>query len=162
MNYFKFLALGLSLIFMQNNFAQGIIRSNISSFGSQLTNGEYSISQTVGQPSNTSVFINDKATFRQGFQQPLKSISKSVNNELISYSIYPNPNNGQFVIEVEMLNDSEYEFVIYNILGAKLYEDVAVSKVKKNVNITHLSEGVYILNIIENNYSLGNIKFVIY
>ena len=162
MNYIKLLVLGLGLFFAQNNFAQNIIRSNISSFGSQLSNGEYTISQTVGQSSNTSVFVNEKASVRQGFQQPLKSDSKSIQNELLNYSIYPNPNHGIFTIDIEMLKDEEFEFEIHNILGAKVYKDIAHSKIKKNVNIAGLSAGVYLLNIIENNYSLGKIKFVIY
>lgn len=162
MNYLKLFAFAIGFFFVQDNFAQSIIRSNLSTFGSQFSNENYSISQTVGQSSNTSVFVNDKTTFRQGFQQPIKSISGSENNELLNFTLFPNPNNGFFTLNVEMLKNETFEFEIFNYLGAKIYKDVAISQVKKEVNVSHLSAGIYLLRIIENNYSLGEIKFVIY
>lgn len=163
MRFIKFLALGMTLFFVQNNFSQNIIRSNISSFGSQFSDGNISISQTVGQSSNTNIAKSEKVIFRQGFQQPLKASSNLNNDNLIlNYSLYPSPNNGFFTINIEMLKNEAFEFEIINILGSKLYKDIAYSQVKKDINVSHLPGGVYILRIIENNYSLGEIKFVIY
>lgn len=162
MNGIKFLVMGLALIFAESIVAQSIIRSNLSTLGSQFTNGDFSISQTAGQSSNTSVVYNHKMAFRQGFQQPVKANSSSRDNELISYTLYPNPNNGVFTLEIEMLKNEEFDFEIINILGSKLYSDKGYSSVKKEINVSHLSGGVYILRIIENNFSLGEIKFVIY
>lgn len=162
MNYFKLLTIILGLSFVQNNFAQSIVRSNLSTFGSQFTNGDYTISQTVGQSSNTSVLVNGKTTFRQGFQQPTKSIASVDKNELLNFSLYPSPNNGFFSINIETLKNEAFEFEIYNVLGAKIFKDVAFSQVKKDVNISNLSSGMYLLRIIEKNRSLGEIKFVIY
>ncbi len=61
-----------------------------------------------------------------------------------------------------MLKNEEFDFEIINILGSKLYSDKGYRSVKKEINVSHLSGGVYILRIIENNFSLGEIKFVIY
>lgn len=162
MNYLKIIAVVLGFAFVQNNFAQSIIRSNISTFGSQFSNENFAISQTVGQSSNTSVLVNDKMSFRQGFQQPIHSISKKDVNKLLNGTLYPNPNNGIFTLNVELLKGETYEFDIFNYMGAKVYEDMALNNVKKNVNVSHLAAGVYLIRIMENSNTLGEIKFVIY
>ena len=65
-------------------------------------------------------------------------------NEL-SYSdisIYPNPSNGVFFIDIE--KDIKFEYDIYNLMGKKI--DSGVNK--KEVNLTKQPQGIYIINIL--------------
>ena len=142
--------------------AQSIVRSNISVLGSQFSNGEYTISQTIGQSSNTQSVLTSNLHVRQGFQQPISSEISNVRNELLNLNLYPNPNTGIFTLEVDLFKNEDFDFEILNILGSKVYKNQGVSNTKKEINVSFLPAGVYILRVLENSYTLGEIKFVIY
>lgn len=60
-------------------------------------------------------------------------------------SIYPNPNNGEFVLELNT-NDRESTIYIYNIMGEKVAQK-QVSGGKQTVDVSYLANGTYIVNI---------------
>lgn len=65
-------------------------------------------------------------------------------------SIYPNPSNGQFIVEFANSGNRELFVRIYNVVGQVVYThrvDPADSFVKKEINLQNEARGVYMLQI---------------
>ncbi|MCH2225833.1 MAG: T9SS type A sorting domain-containing protein [Crocinitomicaceae bacterium] len=65
---------------------------------------------------------------------------------VIDFDIWPNPNNGKFEIQIE---DSEEltEIFILDMYGSVVYEQIA-RKASIEINLTHLSRGMYLLKLV--------------
>ena len=64
-------------------------------------------------------------------------------------NLYPNPvSNGKVYISTK--NDSEKEIIIFDLLGKKVLQTLISSK---ELNVSNLNSGVYIIKIIEDNAS---------
>jgi len=64
-------------------------------------------------------------------------------------NLYPNPvSNGKVYISTK--NDSEKEIIIFDLLGKKVLQ---ASISSKELNVSNLNSGVYIIKITENNAS---------
>lgn len=65
--------------------------------------------------------------------------------------VYPNPNDGNFFLEVSHVNAGEHIYVsIYSVNGQKVYSTVdrtASEIFKMNLNLIHLSKGFYIIHV---------------
>jgi hypothetical protein len=72
--------------------------------------------------------------------------------------VYPNPSSGIFTIEMEgLMSDKMINFNVYNVMGQIVHkEDYKAhdSFISKQINLSALSEGIYFINIIQNNKSL--------
>ncbi|MBI4947449.1 MAG: C10 family peptidase [Bacteroidetes bacterium] len=64
-----------------------------------------------------------------------------------SVSVYPNPSNGQFKIELEL--NSKAQIVICNTLGETIYK-VQAQQGKQEVNISDFAKGIYMLKVFNN------------
>jgi hypothetical protein len=60
------------------------------------------------------------------------------------FEIMPNPNNGQFYIQVSELNGVEEELLIYDIKGM-LYGRERITSTKQLIDFSGLTEGMYIV-----------------
>ena len=83
--------------------------------------------------------------------QENKSISATKTQEptIEGLTIYPNPtNSGKIFITTKSSLDKKVE--IFNVLGKKVLESVTTSK---EVNVSHLEAGVYIIKIKEGDAS---------
>ena len=73
------------------------------------------------------------------------AVSKTQEPSIEGLTIYPNPvNSGKILISTKSSLDKKVE--IFNVLGKKVLETVITSK---EVNVSHLSAGVYIIKIKE-------------
>lgn len=65
--------------------------------------------------------------------------------------VYPNPNEGNFFLEVSQVNTDEHIYVIiYSVNGQKVYSTVDRSSseiFKMNLNLIHLPKGFYIIHV---------------
>ena len=81
-------------------------------------------------------------------------------NHLLNYSfkIYPNPNNGQFIIENNIYIPNQ-QYLIYDVYG-KLVKSIAIKLPKMNVDLSEFANGIYFikLNSKEINNSLIIVK----
>jgi len=77
-------------------------------------------------------------------------------------SIYPNPNPGDFMIDLTALkNDSKLNVQIFNCLGQSVYaEDKVTGGVRTNIHAPYLPSGIYFIRI-QNSETQWNKKFVI-
>ncbi|MFA6924111.1 MAG: T9SS type A sorting domain-containing protein [Bacteroidales bacterium] len=67
--------------------------------------------------------------------------------------IYPNPNNGNFILELNSANNDDVEIRITNLLGVMVYQEKNVAikgGLTKEISLTDKSEGVYIVAVIGN------------
>jgi hypothetical protein len=59
-----------------------------------------------------------------------------------SVKIYPNPNNGQFILELTNV-ESGATVCIYNLLGARIYHTTAKNMSSHKINLPGIKKGIY-------------------
>ena len=70
----------------------------------------------------------------------------SVNEEFkLNYNVYPNPSNGKFTID-NLTNDT-YDLIVNNIFGQQVLEEKQIINVKKEIDLSLFSSGIYIIEI---------------
>ncbi len=85
---------------------------------------------------------------QQGFSQS-NANDGLLQQKIENLSIYPNPvSNGRTFIYITTKRNLSKNIEIYNVLGKKVFKTMLTGK---ELNISKLSPGVYVLNIIENN-----------
>ncbi|MBC8046186.1 MAG: FG-GAP repeat protein [Fimbriimonadaceae bacterium] len=87
-------------------------------------------------PSSTSPY-SDIYTF---ITDPLKMNSLESDNNV---SVFPNPGDGNFNI---IMNDDEYELMIYDLHGTCMYQDHFIAA-HYTFDVSHLSNGIYLIYI---------------
>lgn len=73
--------------------------------------------------------------------------SKAKANNIVKFFAYPNPVN-QGKLTITTFNAKEKEVTIYNVLGKKVFTQ-KFSVNKKQLNVSHINSGIYIMKIIE-------------
>jgi hypothetical protein len=103
------------------------------------------------------------AFFTPFYTSPCSGTPSAINalkNNYGNVKVFPNPNNGKFSIESDMINEKSI-IEIYNVLGEKVY------KVNLNADITEINlstqpKGIYLYRVIEQNGNLiGEGKVII-
>lgn len=143
---FIFIFLFCCLIFAGGN-AQQIIRSSLSCLGNSVTETDFRYRSTVGQPSNTFLFSEEKTTLRQGFQQPFGSVkSKCLSCVFCEFAFYPNPTNYNTLVYLNTPDKFE-SIIIKDTQGriCKIYSGNFFSE--KTIDISALSNGIYFISL---------------
>jgi len=87
-------------------------------------------------------------------------VSNGINeNTKIDFAIYPNPNNGDFMVVLNSQLENNTSINVYNTIG----QNVFTSKISNNhqrFNLSNLNKGLYFINI-ENDYSRTTSKIII-
>ncbi|MCD4680327.1 MAG: T9SS type A sorting domain-containing protein [Bacteroidales bacterium] len=82
---------------------------------------------------------------------------------LTSFNIFPNPNTGQFVLEMELTQQADFEISVINISGQEVYNEKLKSisgKCQKNFDLSNLSKGIYNFQLLTND-GVVNKKIII-
>lgn len=77
---------------------------------------------------------------------------------LSTISIYPNPNTGDFILEIDLQKSGNCQINITNMLGQKVFEEIRFLSNSKNkipIQLSNISSGAYNVNLIidKENYS---------
>ncbi len=71
---------------------------------------------------------------------------KKTEAEMTEWSIYPNPNNGQFELKMKNTSNETIKIKVYNLVGGIVYETEIVSDDKiKKINMDGVSNGIYFI-----------------
>ena len=73
------------------------------------------------------------------------SVTLSINESAPGFIIYPNPSQGESIIEANGLNE-EITIEVMNTLGQIVYSSVTV-QAKTNLSLSHLSKGIYSVSL---------------
>ncbi|MGB1039555.1 MAG: T9SS type A sorting domain-containing protein [Flavobacteriales bacterium] len=110
-----------------------------------LSNGKYAVEIIKSSCSDTSQCVD------------INSVGIDINN-LEGYKCYPNPNSGNFIIELNSMID-ELSVSIYSVNGKLVQENVFYKSNKINVN-TELTSGVYFV-LLNDGKSKQRVKIVV-
>jgi hypothetical protein len=94
-------------------------------------------SPVIAIPDEKSTFITDE---KAKSVDPDK-ITKSVN-------VYPNPNNGQFTLELTNI-ENQATVSIYNLLGVSVYQSTSKNVSGHIINLAGIKSGIYFLKVID-------------
>jgi len=76
----------------------------------------------------------------------------SAGNEVrnLTCSVTPNPGNGSFILNILNGQQDQVNIQVYNMVGNTVYQETNIpvnGSLKKNVNLTNLSQGIYFLKV---------------
>jgi hypothetical protein len=82
----------------------------------------------------------------------VRRINKAVKlNDLEKIIVFPNPTQGEVVVQFKIEQESQTEISVTDMVGRKMIEilntKVPVGEYKYNVNLTHLDNGFYLMSI---------------
>ncbi len=124
--------------------AQTLNRQTIGSQGSLASNDGVRIQQSIGQPAIVTNEKNDGTGLRQGFLQPLTFTGES--NEL-DVHLFPNPNQGEFAFQVNVENDTKFNYQLFDQSGKLIEFNSAIGNTLVPVKILNPAQGLYHLKV---------------
>ncbi len=74
-------------------------------------------------------------------------VSTKENKIPVSFGLYPNPTSNYLLINNQDLKNKNLTYSIYNVTGQKLSEGNLKSNEEQNIDVSKLSQGVYIINV---------------
>ncbi|MDQ3193029.1 MAG: T9SS type A sorting domain-containing protein, partial [Bacteroidota bacterium] len=102
-----------------------------------------------GNIANTYYYINGTPMIRLN----VASIYTSVKDDVvkpISFSVYPNPNTGEFNLNMTNEKAGTYMISISNLIGQQVYTErvtVTNGNLQKSMNLSNFEKGIYILTV---------------
>jgi hypothetical protein len=98
--------------------------------------------------------INCKSAFSLYTYDPSGTIGVKENEKnKINFALYPNPNNGEYEVTFNSLDNEDLTYNVYNIVGQLVNTGSYKAQYGENtikINMTGLTNGIYILNIFDN------------
>lgn len=138
--------INLFLLNCFSSYGQSIIRSSINSLGSAVSEDGFILRQTIGQSSNTLIFMNGEVTLRQGFQQALSGENIYQVPDLLDFRLSPNPARDKTLIEFSR-EIKDYTITIYNLTGTPLAIIPGQELQSRWLDLKSFPEGMYIITI---------------
>jgi hypothetical protein len=137
----------------------------ISTAGNNPNNGE-SLVQDIdgiqeGVNPGTWLYTTTAPCLRLNFDPSIVGVNVGINeNETLSkFIIFPNPNNGQFNIQIKTSEKEELNVVIRNVVGQTVYSDKVsvINSLNKSLDLSHFKKGIYTISL-EDNSSIFTTK----
>jgi hypothetical protein len=134
------------------SYGQSITPSVVNSTGGSFTDGNAQLSFSIGESSIFTKSTVDGIVTEGVFQPKVSLITVISNNNSTSIEIYPNPTTDILFIKGESC--STYQLI--NMKGSTLKSGTFA----KSLNITELSQGVYILKLLKEKEVIEILNFV--
>ncbi|MCC6721177.1 MAG: T9SS type A sorting domain-containing protein [Bacteroidia bacterium] len=148
-------------IFILTLFCHNLFGQNETSVtGGTATGTGGTATYTVGLPLYTNQ-TNSSFIILQGVQQPKEflTISYKKSPDLTHISVYPNPANSFFFIQLDANNNNLMNYKLISSDGKKVAENI-IDDALTTVNTTDLAAGVYFLQIFSDNKLLSSTKIL--
>jgi thiol-disulfide isomerase/thioredoxin len=111
---------------------------------------------------NVTAFVQDdedqKVYQSESIQLSVKTENAAIMNRI---SLAPNPANEYLLVEIPNVENGTFTASLTDALGKKVGNSIVFTKNMQNIALTHLSNGVYFLNIYDKNVFLGMKKVVV-
>jgi hypothetical protein len=148
--------------FVYNIQAQIIQRSAISTFGNSISQNGLYLSQTAGQGSIAVQTESDGVILNQGFEQAIALYLNQVKQHEIQLRVYPNPNNGNFSIALDLPRNTNFTYAIFDAAGKLIHSDSGVSGQETPVQLGYaISPGAYMLKLESENGAIGKTTVIV-
>jgi hypothetical protein len=150
-----------ALLLLSINYAQTVSPQSVNSVGVKMTQSNGSVSFTLGELRVLSTTDSDGNSLGEGFANSATSSTtvtaiKTPSIDELNVSIYPNPSSELVFIEIL---DTKLEWVYVKIIDQTgrliLSEQYQGIRNKIGINTQDLPQGIYILNLSDNNQTLG-------
>ncbi len=159
MKHIKIISLLFLIAYFENSKAQTYSQPAevISAGGGESSGGNYSNFGVIGETFVDSCITGGNYNTSIGFIYDVACgeivgiDEMNLNNQIIK--IYPNPNTGEFVIEMEITEPQELEIKLLNVIGQVIYEEGLnqyTGKYQKTIDISKQATGIYTLQLISN------------
>ncbi len=77
-----------------------------------------------------------------------------------TFNIYPNPNNGNFIVNAQLTKNENVSISLYNLLGAKIQEFSNVKSYPFQMNLNDLPNGSYFIKFNSGNNTITKKVFI--
>lgn len=134
----------------------GATSSRSSSFGWRIFNGYQGTGSTA--PSD-GIYLSIPMV-RMNFDPNVEGPIGVSENKNIDFSIFPNPNNGEFSLKINNVTNNSI-MNVHNVLGQLVHTEVLEKTQTKQINLTHLQKGIYTITINQNEKKSITQKIVI-
>lgn len=147
----------IQLSFAQANSQYRIISSNLGSSGSsktlQTSNGNYKVSQSIGQSSVIGTHYSNGYYLRQGYQQPLTK-PKSVEDYSfdLKAKIFPNPFENALIITFNSPILKDISVIIFDINSKIIFNREFLPAQRLELQIDDVANGTYFLRVTSGNH----------
>jgi len=140
--------------------AQTLMPQVVSSSGGSGQNAQGSLDWTIGEPVTATV-SDGNSTLTQGFQQPTLSLvtAQNENNPSVNMLVYPNPTADFVTLKFDNVNESQFNYKIFDIAG-KLVNEGRATSANPNISFLGLASGTYTISLINQNAKTQNISII--
>lgn len=128
---------------------QKLVRNTLGSLGCSENSNQLFIQQVVGQPSVISSIHVNEINLRQGFLQPEQR--KNQQQPKLVYSVYPNPNNGDFKVSIEIPENETVNLTLFDATGKSIFVKSSKGSTIIPISINPSNSGIYTLDVRSSN-----------
>jgi len=135
-------------------------QSNVVSGGGEGTGSGGSVSFTLGQIDYTSV-SGSQGSLGAGMQQAFEIFVLGIENKKINLkvSVYPNPTVNFLNLTISDYQFNQLKLMLFDVQG-KLVKQEQCSAASTPIDMSELSQGTYLLKVLEGNQELQSYKVV--
>lgn len=136
------------------DFGDGTTSTDENPIHSYTSNGNYTITLTTANCEKTSITT----------QNIIISALNIEDNEAVDNSFYlvKNPVSDYLIINSNLFDYNKYQIKITSVIGQQIFDIKSSTNISQEINISHLSTGLYILNIYSQEKNIYKTKFLKY
>ncbi len=135
----------------------GILNSNQTSGNQWYLDGEAIVGEIgvthtpISSGTYTVTYSNGECTSQESNEILLDFSAIELNDLLEVFEIYPNPNNGTFIVMIAGIKEGNYSVDVLNTIGQTVYSkelgQLHQTSYQENIDLSYLSRGIYFFRI---------------
>lgn len=122
------------------------------------------VNDCFGLGANTTYYVNSTPMIRLNVTAAApNSIKDEVANQ-VNFTVYPNPNSGEFKLNMTDEKAGTYTISVSNLIGQQIYsERVAVTNgnMQKSINLSSFEKGIYVLSIADESSKAKSVRKIV-
>lgn len=144
----------LRLLTLDNNELSGCYPADLTSLCNQL------IYNFFGEEDDISSGNNLDATWEDFCNGGAGDCSNLRLGDLNNFAVYPNPTNGQVMVQFDNVQEQARSIHVYNVAGKKVQSELVTSGKQTKLNLQDLPKGIYIVEV-SNGYLSNTQKLIL-